>query len=185
MEHWYALHAKPHKERQVAEHLRQNKLQVYLPLARMYSAASPSAAERPFFPCYLFAKADLDTVGVSALQWTPGLRRMVEFGGEPAVVPDHFMAELKRRMAQIRTAGGVVFDDLKHGDKVKIVAGPFAGYEAIFYLHLPGTDRVRLLIEFIEQNQRHRSRRELRDARPPVIPVELNAGSIVKARPER
>ena len=88
------------------------------------------------------------------------------------------------------------YGDLQHGDKVKIVAGPFAGYEGVFDLRRPGTDRVRLLLRFCERDQRRRSGREALDARLPAIPactggpwralpVELNAGSIVKARPAR
>lgn len=177
MEQWYALHAKPHKERQVAENLRQRKFEVYLPLVRVNPVNPRSARLRPYFPSYLFAKADLQAVGLGALQWTPGLRRMVEFDGQPAVVPDNFIAELRRRLSQIQAAGGLVLDGLGRGDPVRIVSGPFTGYEAVFDSRLPGSERVRVLLQLIAASQRRGAGR--------FVPVEINAGSIAKSRPRR
>ena len=177
MEQWYALHAKPHKERQVAEHLRQRKVEVYLPLVRVNPVNPRAARKRPYFPCYLFVKADLQAIGLGALQWTPGLRRLVEFDGQPAIVPDSFMTELKRRLGQIQAAGGMALDGLDRGDPVRIVAGPFAGYEAVFDFRLPGSERVRVLLELIARSQGREPRRG--------VPVELNAGNIEKVRSRR
>jgi len=177
MEQWYALHAKPHKERQVAEQLRQRGLQVFLPLVRVNPVNPRSARIRPYFPCYLFARADIQAVGLGALQWVPGLRRLVEFDSQPAVVPDSFVVALQRRLGQIQAAGGLALDGLGRGDAVQIVAGPFAGYEAIFDSRLPGSEPVRVLLQFIAASQGRGARRS--------VPVELNAGSIAKARPRR
>lgn len=177
MEHWYALHAKPHKERQVAEHLRQRNVEVYLPLVRVNPVNPRAARKRPYFPCYLFGRIDLQVAGAGALQWTPGLRRLVGFGGQPAIVPDNFVSELKRRLGQIQAAGGLVFDGLERGDPIKIVVGPFAGYEAVFDSRLPGSQRVRVLLELIAYCQRRDQRR--------FVSVELNAGSIEKVRPRQ
>jgi transcription antitermination factor NusG len=63
-------------------------------------------------------------------------------------------------------AGGIVFDGLKHGDGVVIEHGPFEGYEAIFDQRLPGTERVRVLLQFLS-NQRQ-------------LPVEIDASKIRK-----
>lgn len=177
MEHWYVLHAKPHRERQVAEQLRHNKLEVYLPLVRVNPVNPRASRQRPFFPSYLFVKADLQTAGPGALKWTPGLRRLVEFDGQPAIVPDHFIRELRRRLTQIQAAGGLILEGLDPGDPVRIVAGPFAGYEAVFDSRLPGSERVRVMLELIAHSQRRDGRR--------FVPVELNVGSIERVRPRR
>ena len=186
MEFWYAVHAKPHKERQVAEQLRLHRLEVFLPLARVSATKPWAAPEQPFFPGYLFVKADLEKVGFGEIQWTPGVRRFVEFGGQRAIVPDHFMIELKRRMSHIRAAGGLLFDGLAQGDTVKITGGPFAGREAIFDVQLSGTERVRVMLEWIEQSQHHhpRSRSAAKSGanQPRLVPVELNANSIERIR---
>ena len=177
MEHWYALHAKPYKERQVAEQLRQRKVDVYLPLIHVNPVNPRASRYRPYFPGYLFARVDLQTVGPKALQWTPGLRRLVGFDGQPAIVPEYLVVEVKRRLDQIQAAGGLAFDGLARGDAVKIVAGPFIGYEAVFDARLPGRERVRVLLELIAHSQRREPGR--------LVSVELDAGSIEKARRKR
>jgi transcriptional antiterminator RfaH len=103
---------------------------------------------------------------------------VLEFGGQPATVPDRYVAELKQRVAAISAAGGLLFDGLKQGDTVRITNGPFAGYEAIFDARLAGTERVRVLLEWLQQHQHHRFA-------APVVPVELNASSIDKVKLRR
>jgi transcription antitermination factor NusG len=56
---------------------------------------------------------------------------------------------------------------LKKGDKIRISDGPFAGYEAIFDVRIPGSERVRVLIQML--SDRH-------------LPVELRAGQIRKKK---
>jgi transcription antitermination factor NusG len=140
MQHWYVLHTKPHKERQVLYQFRQRNIEVYLPLLRVHPVNPRAARERAFFPCYIFVHSDIQAQGLSSIQWTPGLRRVLEFGGQPATVPDRYVAELKQRVAAISQAGGLLFDGLKQGDSVRIVSVPFAGYEAIFDTRLAGTE---------------------------------------------
>jgi transcriptional antiterminator RfaH len=178
MEAWHVLHAKPHKERQVADYLRAKKLAVYLPFVPVNPVNPRAAHLRPFFPGYLFVKVDLAVYGLSALQWTPGLNRLLQFDDQPASVPDHFIAELKRRVERIQAAGGLKLSALKPGARVRITDGPFAGYEALFDARLADNDRVRVLLEMIQQTQRgHRP--EL----PRYLPLNLNAGSLEPVRP--
>jgi transcription antitermination factor NusG len=74
---------------------------------------------------------------------------LVSFGGEPSLVPDNLIHAIMRRVKEITDAGGEVFDDLHKGDVVRIGYGPFEGYEAIFDTRLPGTERVRVLLQFL------------------------------------
>lgn len=176
MQRWYVLHTKPHKERQVASLLRARKVGVYLPLVRVNPTNPRAANERAYFPSYLFANVNLDADGLSLVQWVPGMRRVVRFGGAPAAVPDNLIFEIKRRLEEIRAAGGVVFDGLERGDRVRIVNGPFSGYEAIFDMRLSGAERVRVLLEMLQESNRQSGR---------AIPLELNAGDIVQADERR
>lgn len=159
--HWYALHVKPHKERSVYELMQSRAVagnappdepaaaEVFFPAVRVKPVNPRSAKVRPYFPGYLFVLADLEQIGVNAFSWIPGTRGLVSFGEEPSVVPDNLIAELKQRMVHIAEAGGLVFDGLKQGDRVRIVSGPLAGYEAIFDAHLPGRERVQVLLAFL------------------------------------
>lgn len=59
---WYALHSKPRREFQVRENLTEREIDVYvtsIPVRR-----KRGETRRVSFPCYLFAHADLDTVGL-------------------------------------------------------------------------------------------------------------------------
>lgn len=183
MEHWLVLHTKPSRERQVAAHLRQRQFEVYLPLVPVSPVNPRAAHQRAYFPRYLFVKVDLQNAGVDALQWTPGLSQVVQFGGQPAIVSDHFVFELKRRLDQIRAAGGLAFDELARGDRVKIVSGPFAGYEAVFDTRRTGSERVRVLLGLIQHRPPRRPVRSAAEnfgGRARCIPVELNASAIKK-----
>ena len=90
-------------------------------------------------------------------------------------VPGTLIVQLKRRLKEIRAAGGLALQGLRAGDRVRVTGGPFQGYEGVFDTRLSGTDRVRLLLELIGDSQRRSSLQR-------SIPVELNVGEIVKLR---
>ena len=163
---WYVIRSKPRRERFVHDQLSSQGLEVFFPAVKVHPVNPRSARERAYFPSYLFVHLDLVAVGVNRLRWLPAAVGLLEFGGEPAIVPDLLVAQLKRKVSSIQAAGGLVFADLNPGDSIKITSGPFAGYEAIFDLRLKGSDRVRVLLELLRRQ----------------VPLELNAGSIRKAR---
>ena len=144
---WYVLNSKPHKENQVHSQLRANAIEAYYPTIKVKPVNPRASKIRPFFPGYLFARVDLAAVGISKLQWMPGVRKFIQFGNNPASIPDQFIRELKVRIDTIEDAGGLVFAQLEKGDLVEIVNGPFKGYDAIFDMRLSGDARVRILVE--------------------------------------
>lgn len=146
---WYALRSKSRKEDVVWREVLSRGYEVYYPRLRVNPVNPRSRKLVPYFPGYLFVRVDLEQVGHSAFQWMPHTLGLVSFGGEPAVVPDHLVHALSQRIAEINAAGGETFDGLKQGDLVRISDGPFRGYEAIFDTRLPGSERVRVLLEFL------------------------------------
>jgi transcriptional antiterminator RfaH len=143
MTHWYALHAKPHKERQVCDYLSSEGFEVYLPV---YPAARRSQRKAvPFFSCYLFIRLN-GANDFSAVRWTPGLRRIVSFGGKPAQVPDEVISWLQLHLKWLWDTGQTVcpFDK---GDHVVVRSGPLADLRGIFQERLSSGDRARILVE--------------------------------------
>lgn len=149
---WYALSVKPHKERVVHRLLEARGFELFFPTITVKPKNPRAAKVRAYFPGYMFVRADLGDLGINAFSWTPGTRGLVAYGGEPAAVPVSLIQELKARLANIEAIGGPVFENLKKGDRVRIVSGPFEGYEAIFDTRLMGNERVQVLLAFLSSH---------------------------------
>ena len=143
MTHWYALHAKPHKERQVFSYLQGEGFEVYLPLLPAARRSRRKAV--PFFSCYLFGRLN-GTDHFSKIRWTPGLRCIVSFGGNPAMVPDQVIEAIQEHLAWLWDTAQTVYP-FQRGDRVVIHNGPLAGLEGIFEERLSSRDRARILVE--------------------------------------
>lgn len=150
---WYAMRSKPNKESFLAGQLESYGIEVFFPRIRITPVNPRSRKVRPFFPNYLFVHVDLDEVNVSTLRWMPGASGLVSFDGDPAAVPDPLIAAIERQLDLLNVASRQLTHDLKSGDQVTVVDGPFAGYEAIFDARLSGQDRVRVLLNFLQARQ--------------------------------
>ena len=150
---WYALHSKPNKEELLWDQLAIRRIETYYPRIRVQVINPRARKIRPYFPGYIFVHVDLEQTGISTLQWIPGARGLVAFGGEPANVPEGLIRLLQNRVEEINAAGGELLEALKVGDKVLVNEGPFAGYEAIFDARISGTERVKVLLKFLNGRQ--------------------------------
>ncbi len=75
---------------------------------------------------------------------------MVRFGGMPAVVSENMITNLKNNENEF---GLQSFEknELKQGDKVAIIDGPFEGHKAI-YQKMKSTERVSVLLDIVGKN---------------------------------
>ena len=151
-EFWYALRVKPHKERAVTEYLQLREVTFYAPLVRVKPVNPRAAKERPYFPGYIFVQADLAAEGQQAFSWIPGTHGLVTFGEEPAIVPTNLIHEIRQRLAQLNAQGGLEKVEFHKGEAVRVVSGPFTGYEAIFDMQLSGKERVQILLRFLSDH---------------------------------
>jgi len=149
-ERWYALRSKPCKEAIVWRQAQARGFETFYPRLSVKPKNPRARKIRPYFPGYLFVRADLDVVGLSTFQYMPYTVGLVCFGGEPAHVPGALIHAIRRRVGEIAEAGGELFDGLKPGDPVWIHDGPFTGYEAIFNARLRGIERVRVLLQMLD-----------------------------------
>jgi transcription antitermination factor NusG len=164
---WYALHSHPYKEELLWKQVQAHEIEGFYPRVRVTPVNPRSRKIRPYFPGYLFVRVNLEEVGLSVFNWMPYSTGLVSFGGEPAVVSDALIHAVKQRILQVEQAGGELFANLHQGDSVVIQDGPFDGYEAIFDIRLPGSERVRILLKML--NDRN-------------VPMELRAGQIRKKK---
>ena len=150
---WYAMRSKPGKEDFLAGQLVSYGVEIFYPRIRV-APVNPRARKLiPYFPNYLFIRVDLDQVNVSDLRWMPGASGIVSFDGEPASVPDPLIVSLRRQLDSLQAASRNLLDELRPGDPILIQTGPFAGYEAIFDERIPGRDRVRVLLGYLQKRQ--------------------------------
>lgn len=146
---WYLVHSRPRQEAVAAAHLERQGFAVYLPrlkLPRLRRARWHELVE-PLFPRYLFAGLRPGEQCLHPIRSTRGVAALVRSGADYAPVPPALLAELKARADDEglhRLSPGA----LVPGDRVRIVAGPFAGLEAVFQAR-QGQDRVRVLLEIV------------------------------------
>jgi len=147
---WYALFTKPRKEHQVADALAEKGIETYVPTICVRTRRR-GRVRRAFFPRYIFARIDFDTIGISVVRWTPGLSNIVNFDGRPAWVPDEIIERLKARLDDMNAVeeGQDSAPQFRPGDRVRILDGPFKDFDAVFDRHLSGSDRVRVLLDVL------------------------------------
>jgi|SRR5688572_11698733 transcription elongation factor/antiterminator RfaH len=153
MKHWYALHSKFQQETMLWEQLGLRNIDAYYPRIIVHPVNPRAKKIKPYFPGYMFVNVDLEQVGGSTFQWIPGVARMVSFGNEFTPISDHLMQAIRERVDALNASESKSFENFQQGDLVIVRSGVFAGYEAIFDSRLPGQDRVRVLLQLIENQQ--------------------------------
>jgi transcription antitermination factor NusG len=150
MPKWYAAQTKPHKEFMVRDVLAHTEnVEVFLPVLHVNPVNPRARKIRPFFPGYLFLRADLEQVGISAIQWTPGLVRVLGAEDQPQPIPDRVIQEIRFRVGEVQEDEAHAGGRFRKGDLVRITSGPFDGFEGMFDTRLGGKTRARILIEFL------------------------------------
>ena len=146
---WYLVRTKTGKERWVRDQLTALLPEVFLPLleARTPRWGKLAWSIVPLFPGYLFARLDPQKHYFD-VRYLPGVQGLVSAGHDPIAVPLSVIEEIRRR-----GVNGVVKieeKDFDSGDRVRVVQGPFRGFEAIFERYLSGAERIAILLSAID-----------------------------------
>jgi transcriptional antiterminator RfaH len=165
---WYVLRSKPNKEMTLWRELNVRGFDCFYPQLLVKPANPRSRKIKPYFPGYLFLRANIDQIGASIFQWMPFSNGLVAFGETPATVPDNLIQAIRRHVDEINAAGVEQMTGLRQGDAVVIQGGLFDAYEALFDARLPGRQRVRVLLKLLEVRR---------------ISVELPATQIERKKP--
>jgi len=175
MKLWYVVHTKPQQEALAASMLEERlSLTVFLPEVRRRSRGH--LRRTPLFPSYLFVEIDLENTEAHAVNTTPAVIRLVAFGGRPQPVSSRVIDALQARLAEIEEQGGLPQHPFRVGDRVRLKEGPLAGLEAIFVGPMRPAERVRVLLEFLGQEQ---------EALVPVEDLEAAGGPAKRPRRTR
>lgn len=146
---WYLVHARPKQELVAVENLVRQGYAAYLPRLKLprFRHQKWQESVEPLFPRYLFAGVVPDEQSVHPIRSTRGVASLVRAGEAYVPVPAALIGSLRARedgegLHQLKS------ESLQPGDKVHVIAGPFAGLEAVFQAR-QGADRVRVLLTII------------------------------------
>src|SRR5262245_97805 len=122
---WFALQTKPRNERQVERLLTHKGYECCLPMYRQKRCCSDRVIEiqLPLFPMYIFCRFNFSAIGRAIS--TPGVTRIVGFGGRPAEVE---VTEIEA--LQLLGQSHLLREPLAHipnGTLVRVDTGPLAG----------------------------------------------------------
>lgn len=147
---WYTVHSKPRQEITAEQNLQRQGFETYLPKIGLRKRKSSKWVKivEPLFPRYLFIRVDPGQHSLAPVRSTTGVAGLVRFGNLLQPVPPAVIEYLKQ-VESLETAQHPA-DDWPHqpGDKVDILAGPFAGLSGVFQV-ATGQDRALLLIELL------------------------------------
>lgn len=154
---WYCLRAQTKREHIAAASLRGLEgVEVLCPRLRFRKTTRRGKVwwVEPLFPGYLLAKFDLGEQG-RAVGYANGVTRILSFGERTPAVPDGFVEDLRRELARSSEEGEVlcVQVSVEPGDEVELAEGPLRGASGRVIDVAPAKDRVRILVEFLGQEQ--------------------------------
>jgi transcription antitermination factor NusG len=143
------LHCKPNKEDFVHHELACNQIDHFYPRLAVKPVNPRSRKIRPYFPGYIFVHLDMETESqITSLRWIPGTVGLVSFDGRAADVPENLIIALQKRVME-KQASQIKEHTFKPGDPIRVLSGPFEGYDGIFDMTLSGTQRAQILIKYL------------------------------------
>ena len=123
------------KEAFAESNLKKAVFDVYFPRFErwIFHGLSRLLLKRPLFPNYLFVRSDAGLERMGAVKLTHGVSTLAARVLASSVVPDKVIEMVRARKDQ---SGLVVFaaERLNVGETVRVMAGPFADFEAVFVL---------------------------------------------------
>lgn len=128
---WYAVHTYPRHEKAVAERMRQQGLNTFLPTVTEVHRWSDrkKAVELPLFSCYVFANIlPCNEERIRVLR-THGVIGLVGTRGEGTPIPDEQMEAVRTVLAQDLSCSPHPF--LKIGQRVRVRGGALDGLEGV------------------------------------------------------
>ena len=148
---WYAVATKARDEAIAKANLERQSYQVFLPTISLKKRRRGrwTPVTEPLFPGYLFVSLVLGADDPAPIRSTVGCIGLVRFGQTHTPVPSSLIAALRG------ASDGAVDAPLPffQGDKVRFIAGPFAGIEAVFDMP-QGEDRAQVLLKILGEVQR-------------------------------
>ena len=153
--HWYAVHTRSRHEKKVDEMLRRKVAECFLPLAEVRSRRRDREKfyRKTIIPGYIFIHDRLTPDLHLEVLKTPGVVKILKakVGSEniPCPIPDEQIDSLKVLLAS--NAKITPFTNLRVGEKVEVITGPFMGAVGELVRLEPNKNRLVVTIDIVNQ----------------------------------
>jgi len=155
---WHVVYTKPRQERIAEENLLRQRYETWLPTIGKWTrrAAGWTCDTQPMFPRYLFLRTTDAQQSLAPVRSTLGAIGLVRFGERAPTVTSEIVDALRQLADETREPP----HPLRPGVRVQVVAGPFAGLQAL--VTASAAHRVEIFLNLLG-----------RDARASVQPEQL------------
>jgi transcription antitermination factor NusG len=147
---WYALHTRAKHEKKVAAQLAEHDITAFLPMfaERHQWSDRQKVVQLPMFSCYVFVQvASWRELYLRVLQ-TQGVLQWVRSNGEPAVVPDGEIENIKTALEEGLSASPCEYPQI--GQRVRLRSGCLQGVEGVL-VERKGERKLVIAIQLIQQ----------------------------------
>jgi transcriptional antiterminator RfaH len=144
---WHVLNTKANHEKLVAQQIQRRGIECFLPLLEEQRVIryQSKIVITPLFPGYLFVRANL-MEHYRVLVYTRGVRKIVAFGSNPAVIDSMLIDTIKTKMGSGKVYSIEQSREVESGQRVRITDGPLVGLDAVFVRKMSGGQRALLLL---------------------------------------
>lgn len=145
MMNWYVVYTKPKAEDATALLLNNAGLETLNPKIRVrkYFRSKYVSVLEPLFPCYIFSCFNIER-HTHMIKYTRGVKYIVGKEKPLPVFPEMIDAIKDRMEGDIVKPFPATFEK---GERVLIKEGPFKDFYGIFERHIPGKERVMILLD--------------------------------------
>jgi transcriptional antiterminator RfaH len=143
---WVVLRTRPRSELFAAQAVAAKGVESFVPMLPGSGGAARSGA-KPLFPGYVFARVQSPAEELPRVRCAPGVAYVLPRNAPPAFLADGLVDAVRARATA--TAQHRAELNLKRGDPVTIISGPFRWIEALFDRSLNERGRVRILLNLV------------------------------------
>ena len=127
---WFILQFKSNSHHLAAKNLNRQGFETFLPLHDTTSRRLSRfvSTSKPLFPGYMFIRFDIAESDWHKINNTYGVSRLITFNSILKSIPNIFVDHLMKRYDLLGKL--IPIQELKKGDQVKVLKGPFANFIA-------------------------------------------------------
>lgn len=168
---WYCVHTSPNKEALAAVEITRLGFSTFIPMFTVWKREGNRevpVTNKPLFPRYIFVELDMDRpLGVGRIKKSRGVSYlMCDMDGDPVAIPYRAMRAIRDRddARQSDLKPKKIVSPYHKGQRVKVMSGPFEGFEAMIEGPAPRQRVQALLMIFGRETPVDFEVADLRDA---------------------